>query len=142
MSNGLTIDQLPSYDDTNVDTEEIVLEVEQKTISQASERSRKMKLSEISEEIFPQFEVTVSAEYDWFEEYEAWIAEITVPGIKSTDRPIVDIDLSNVSVEDVLSIQAQWSRVYRIEASDDNEIKLYSLDEPVDDFDLFIRVVR
>ena len=51
MSNGLTIDQLTSYDDENVDLEEIVLEIEQKTITEVEQRSRKINLLEVSKEV-------------------------------------------------------------------------------------------
>jgi hypothetical protein len=137
---GLTIDQLQDFDDTIIDAEEIVFEVEQKNISTETERSRKMSLKQISEEINPFFEVFVDADYDWYEEYGTWIAEIEVVGIRSTDRPIVDINITDA--ESASEEQVQWSKVFRIEASDDNEIKLYAFDAPTVDFNLFIQVIR
>ena len=73
---------------------------------------------------------------------DPWIAVITVAGLLATDRPIVDIDLSGVAFADVEDVQADWGLVYRVEASDDNELKLYATDEPTEDFELTIQVVR
>jgi len=70
------------------------------------------------------------------------IATVTVSGILSTDVPIVDIDLSNEDFGDIDSILADWSLVYRVEASDNNELKLYAFDEPSKSFTLNIKVVR
>lgn len=47
---GITIDDLLLYDDSNVDTEEIVLEIEQKTITPETERSRKISLADLMKE--------------------------------------------------------------------------------------------
>jgi len=73
---------------------------------------------------------------------EPFIATLTVNGIKDDDRPIVDIDLSNVNFTEVIDIQNSWQEVYRVEASSNNEIKLYALNEPEKQFDLMIKVVR
>jgi hypothetical protein len=73
---------------------------------------------------------------------DPWIATLTVSDILSTDRPIVDIDLSSVALADVEAAQTGWSLVYRIEASADDEVKLYATDEPAPSFDLLITVVR
>ena len=73
---------------------------------------------------------------------DPYVATLTVSGILSTDVPIVDLDLSNVAFADVVDVQANWALVYRVEASADNEIKLYAIDEPTEDFALTIKVVR
>jgi hypothetical protein len=73
---------------------------------------------------------------------DPWIATKTVAGILSTDHPIVDIDLSAVALADVFTTQNEWSLVYRVEASDDDEIKLYATAEPAPTFSLQIKVVR
>ena len=73
---------------------------------------------------------------------DPFIATLTVNGILSTDRPIVDIDLSGVAFSNVGDVQNGWRDVYRVEASDNNEIKLYALTEPEVSFELLIKVVR
>ena len=73
---------------------------------------------------------------------DPFIATITVSGIQDTDNPIVDIDLSGVDFEDVEDVQADWALVYRVEASANNQLKLYATDEPTENFDLSIKVVR
>ena len=81
---------------------------------------------------------------DWTQDTSSdpWIATIAVAGLLSTDVPIVDIDLSSVPFADVPDVQADWALVYRVEASDDDELKLYATDEPTADFELTIKVVR
>ena len=81
---------------------------------------------------------------DWSQASAAdpFVATLTVNGIKSTDRPIVDIDLSGVDFEDVGDVQNEWGEVYRVEASNDDELKLYALDEPFSTFNILIKVVR
>jgi hypothetical protein len=73
---------------------------------------------------------------------DPWIATKTVTGILATDTPIVDINLSAVAFADVDAVQGDWALVYRVEASDDDEIKFYAQDEPVEDFTVQIQVVR
>lgn len=69
------------------------------------------------------------------------IATISVPGVKETDRPIVDIDLSGVSFQSVDQIEGEWALVYRVEASADDEIKLYARISLDVDVDLIVKVV-
>ena len=73
---------------------------------------------------------------------DPWIATKTVSGLLSTDRPIVSIDLSSVSYFDVPTVDAAWATVYRVEASADNELKVYATSEPAPNFNLLITVVR
>ena len=81
---------------------------------------------------------------DWTQAtvYDPWIATKTVPGILSTDRPIVDIDLSSVSLSNVHTVETSWSNLYRVEASADNEIKFYATNQPTSNFNLLITGVR
>ena len=73
---------------------------------------------------------------------DPYIATITVSGILSTDTPVVDLDMSNVAFADVPDVVGEFGLVYRIEASADDEIKLYATAEPTQDFDLTIQVIR
>ena len=73
---------------------------------------------------------------------DPWIATKTVSGLLSTDRPIVDIDLSSVAYADITAVQDAWATVYRVEASADDELKVYATDEPAPNFALLITVVR
>ena len=67
---------------------------------------------------------------------------MTVSGILSSDRPVVDLDLSGVAFADVEDVQADWGLVYRVEASDDDELKFYATEEPTEEFPVQIKVVR
>lgn len=73
---------------------------------------------------------------------DPYVATKTVSGILSTDVPIVDIDLSSVTFANVADTQTDWALVYRVEASADDEIKFYATEEPTEDLDVQIQVVR
>lgn len=73
---------------------------------------------------------------------EPAVATLTVTGVKSTDRPVIDLDLSSTAFASVADIQSAWGSVYRVEASADNEVKLYATDVPTEDLPVLIKVVR
>lgn len=73
---------------------------------------------------------------------DPFIATLTVSGTKSTDVPLVGIDLSNVTFADTTDVLSDFSKVYRIETSADDEIKLYSTEEPTKNLNLILKVVR
>ena len=73
---------------------------------------------------------------------DPWIATLTVAGILSTDRPIVDIDLSSVALADINTIETSWANLYRVETSADNEMKFYATNQPTSNFNLLITGVR
>jgi hypothetical protein len=72
---------------------------------------------------------------------DPWIATVAVVGLKPTDEPVMDIDLSAVAFADVPDVQSDWALVYRGE-SDTDELTLYATDEPASDFDVILKVVR
>lgn len=93
------------------------------------------------------FSVTVKGENDnsdWTQASAAdpFVATLTVNGIKATDRPIVSLDISGETLEDGIFLQRVWNLVYRVEASANDEIKLYAIDEPFPDLNLLIKVIR
>jgi hypothetical protein len=96
-------------------------------------------------EVNKYFQVTVdgseSASSDWTGG-GPYIATLSIPGILSTDRPFVDLDLSSIAFADVAYVEFDWAVVYRIEASADDEIKLYAKSEPGTQFSLNIKVAR
>jgi hypothetical protein len=73
---------------------------------------------------------------------DPWIATKTVSGILSTDRPTVSLDVSSETLDGVLFLQQVWNLVYRVEASADNQLKLYAIEEPYPDLNLNIQVIR
>lgn len=54
----------------------------------------------------------------------------TVSGLTNNDTPIVDLDLSAVSLEAIDDIQAAWAEIYRVVATTDT-LTFYSLGVPV-----------
>ena len=81
---------------------------------------------------------------DWSQATSAdpWIATITVNGILSSDRPIVSLDVSLETFDNALFLQKVWNLVYRVEASANDQIKLYAAGEPYPDLNVLIKVVR
>lgn len=103
-------------------------------------------LTKNGEKIFDFFSETVEGSEghsDWTQDSETdpWIASIIINGIKETDRPIVDIDLSQEDFEDIPEFLSNWSLVYRVKALE-NEIKIFALEEPEKNFNISIKVIR
>jgi hypothetical protein len=71
-----------------------------------------------------------------------YIASGTLTGLLSTDRPLVSLDLSGVDFFEIADVAVEFQTVYRVEASDDDELTLYATAIPTVDFDLLIQVVR
>jgi len=65
-----------------------------------------------------------------------------VTGILSTDRPIVDLDLSGEDFADVADLQKEWAYVYRAAATDDDEMSFFATEKPDEDLVVQIKVVR
>lgn len=93
------------------------------------------------------FTVTINGENassDWSQASsgDPWIATLTVSGIRATDSPTVSLDVSGKTINDATFLQRVWNLVYRVEASADNEIKLYAIGQPYPDLDINIKVIR
>jgi hypothetical protein len=73
---------------------------------------------------------------------DPYTAAMTVSGILSTDVPVVDINLSSVAFADVADVQSDWSLVYRVAATADDEVTFYATAEPTEDLVVQIKVVR
>jgi len=73
---------------------------------------------------------------------DPWIATKTVTGILSTDRPLVSLDVSGLSISAAVDYQRMWNLLYRAEASANNEVKFYAVAKPFYDFDVVIQVFR
>ena len=66
----------------------------------------------------------------------------TVSGVLSTDKPLIDIDLSSVAFGDVEAKQTEYAKIYRVAATDDDEITFYALEAPTEELVINIKVVR
>lgn len=55
-----------------------------------------------------------------------YIATISVAPLTTSDRPIVDIDLSPYDVGDIPYYKGQWAQIYHVEASGTDELTIYS----------------
>jgi hypothetical protein len=81
---------------------------------------------------------------DWVQasNTDPWIATKNVEGILVTDRPTVSLNISNETFEDGIFLQKVWNLVYRVEASDDDEIKFYAIEEPFANLNVTIQIIR
>ena len=66
----------------------------------------------------------------------------TVSGVLSSDRPLIDLDLSSVTFADVETKQAEYAKLYRVSATANNQITFYALEAPTESLDILIKVVR
>ena len=66
----------------------------------------------------------------------------TVSGVLATDRPLIDLDLSSVAFADVETKQTEYAKLYRVAATDTDEITFYALEAPTESLDILIKVVR
>ena len=132
----------------NIDFSEIEQQIENvessiKDVESSIENVESSFLQEI-EEVTVFFTATVTGSNgtsDWTGS-DPYVATLTVNGIKATDRPVVSLDISGKTQEDGIFLQRVWNLVYRVEASANDEIKLYAIGEPHPDLDLLIKVIR
>jgi hypothetical protein len=85
---------------------------------------------------------TTIADTDWTGSEAPYTAVKTVSGLLSTDRPIVDLDLSAVAIGNVAAKQADWALVYRAAATDTDELSFFATEEPTESLVIQIKVVR
>jgi len=74
--------------------------------------------------------------------YFIYEAAITATGLLATDSPSVALDLSGVDIEDVVDAADSFQTVYRVSATDDDELTLYASSVPDYNFDLLIQGTR
>ena len=68
---------------------------------------------------------------------------VTATGVKAGDVSTVDIDLSNaIDYAEEQAIACEWSKIYRIVATDDDEVTVYATEETIEDVEISIKVVR
>jgi hypothetical protein len=88
------------------------------------------------------FFTTTIADTDWTGSEAPYTAVKTVSGLLSTDRPIVDLDLSAVAIGNVVAKQDEWALVYRAAATDTDELSFFATEEPTESLVIQIKVVR
>jgi hypothetical protein len=66
----------------------------------------------------------------------------TVSGILSTDKPLIDIDLSAVAFANVEAKQEEYGKIFRVAATANDQITFYALEVPTEELVIQIKVVR
>jgi hypothetical protein len=87
------------------------------------------------------YQTTTIATTDW-SGTDPVTAVKTVSGVLSTDKPLIDIDLSAVAFANVEAKQTEYAKIYRVAATDDDEITFYALEAPTEELVIQIKVVR
>jgi hypothetical protein len=88
-----------------------------------------------------QFYTTTIATTDW-SGTDPVTAVKTVSGVLSTDQPLIDIDLSAVTFADVEDKQTEYAKLFRVAATDANEITFFATETPTEELVINIKVVR
>lgn len=75
---------------------------------------------------------------------EVYIATITqdVDDLLSSDVPIIDLDLTSANATNFLALQDEYAKIFRVEASANQELKLYAEEQPQLTLNIAIQVVR
>lgn len=78
---------------------------------------------------------------EWIYDDKFYMQSVTVPGVLSSDNPLVDINLSDVS--DHTSVIENWTLVGRVVVTADNRVVAYCYeDKPEIDIPIILKVVR
>ena len=98
-------------------------------------------VSEVSKKAETDIYLGVFAADNWVGEEAPYTQEIVVNGVLSSDSPLVDINLSDVS--DYISVIENWALVGRVTVFKDNTIVGYCYeDKPEVDMPIVLKVVR
>ena len=84
---------------------------------------------------------TTIATTDWSGSEPATAVK-TVSGLLNTDKPLIDIDLSSVTFANVEAKQTEYAKIFRVAATDTNEITFFALEAPTEELVIQIKVVR
>ena len=90
-----------------------------------------------------EYVVTVPAS-GWGTFGSAWAQQVSVPGLRENDRPIVDVYLTGALPEDAandISLDEEWAKVYRVVALND-ALALFAKDAPAANLPIWMKVVK
>jgi hypothetical protein len=77
----------------------------------------------------------------WGGSTNAFTKTVSLSGITSSDKPIIDLDVSGISAGSVAAAQTEWGKVYRA-VTGTNEIVFYALTVPTVDLPITVKVVK
>jgi uncharacterized protein (DUF608 family) len=86
---------------------------------------------------------TILSADTWTDQTGFFTLAKTVSGVVASDNPIIDLNLSGATLENIPDIQTAWGAVYRATTTTDT-ITLYALEAPVfpEDTPIKVKVVR
>jgi type 1 glutamine amidotransferase len=88
-----------------------------------------------------EYYTTTIATGDWSGSEPATAVK-TVSGLLSTDQPLIDVNLSAVTFADVEDKQTEYAKLFRVAATDDDEITFFATETPTEELVIQIKVVR
>lgn len=84
---------------------------------------------------------SVFAFENWIGDYAPYTQTVTIPGLRGTDNPFVDVDMSNVTA--YIDVMQSWSCVGRVTVTNDETVVAYCYEEkPEVDLPIIMKVVR
>lgn len=89
-----------------------------------------------------QYFTATIAQADWSSAVDGFTAVKSITGLLSTDKPLVDIDLSSVAFANIETVQNEYTKIYRVATTADNEITFYATEALTEDIAVNIQVVR
>jgi hypothetical protein len=66
---------------------------------------------------------------------------VSLAGITSSDKPIIDLDVSGISFGNIAATQTEWGKIFRA-VTQTNEIVFYALAVPTVDLPITVKVVK
>jgi len=60
----------------------------------------------------------------------------------SNDQPVIDIDLSGLTFTNYENVINDYALIFRVEASNENELKFYATEIPEQNLNINVKVVR
>jgi len=73
-----------------------------------------------------------------------YIATVTqnVTGLLNSDVPIIDLDLSSANATNFSELQDEYAKIFKVESSANDELKLYAAEQPQLTLNIAVQVVR
>jgi hypothetical protein len=84
---------------------------------------------------------TTISSLNWGGSTNAFTKTVSLAGITSNDKPIIDLDVSEISAGSVAATQTEWGKIYRA-VTGTNEIVFYALEVPTVDLPITVKVVK
>lgn len=121
---------------TNVETAVTEAKTAASNASTAANEAKTAVASKATTKVY-----TATIGTSWSGSAAPYTLSVSVPGILSTDTPIVDINFSGIAYSNKEDVVTAWSSIYRITTSN-NSITVYADDKTTTAVPIQLKVVR